>query len=290
MNFLVKNTDYNSTIELAKITGIYDKPVIFHCYWNGILNKKHLISIKSCYYYNVFKNPKNKIILWLENNTSNIFNKKIEKYADIKQFVLKNEIKDTFLQDKIIKYNITEPHFEIQEKANFYRCVLLFKYGGCWFDLDCFFLRNFAPIFSNYENEICLYRWGYQNYPNNAILISLKKYSDKLKKNIEFIITHDKGWGFQRAGLTYNLPLNFLVLPCSWFDGSWVKNPYIERENFIMFFKKQNKEYNFDNFFKFSFCYHWHNKWNEKIEINSIIYQLDKLIDKHLVNMNYNNI
>lgn len=49
---LTSITDYNETIELAKnLKGIYDKSVIFHCYWNGNLNEKHLYSIISCYYW-----------------------------------------------------------------------------------------------------------------------------------------------------------------------------------------------------------------------------------------------
>ena len=43
MKLLTKKTDYYETIKLAnKLTGVYDKSVIFHCYWHGNLNEKHL--------------------------------------------------------------------------------------------------------------------------------------------------------------------------------------------------------------------------------------------------------
>ncbi len=46
MKLLSKTTDYDKTIKLANnLKGKYDKSVIFHCYWNGILNEKHLYSI-----------------------------------------------------------------------------------------------------------------------------------------------------------------------------------------------------------------------------------------------------
>ena len=78
MKLLTKTTDYDETIKLAnKLTGEYDKSVIFHCYWNGNLNEKHFYSILSCYYFNVFNN-KHQIVLWLENNTPNHYNEKIE--------------------------------------------------------------------------------------------------------------------------------------------------------------------------------------------------------------------
>ena len=72
----------------------------------------------------------------------------------------------------------------LPEKADFYRLVLLYNYGGCWFDLDCFFLRSFDPLFINYEKEVCLYQWEKQNYPNNAIIISLEPKCIKMEQNI----------------------------------------------------------------------------------------------------------
>jgi hypothetical protein len=273
MKLLCNSTDFNNTIKIAlELKGSYNKPVLFHCYWNGILSEKHYYSILSCYYFN-----KNKIILWLENNIPNEFNKKIEEYAEIKYFILENEVKNTFLENYQFRY-AKRPVYRETKLSNYVRSILLYKYGGCWFDLDCFFLRSFEPIFSNYENEVCLYQWENQNYPNNGIYISLEPFSEKFKKNMEFIIDRNRGWGFQQANLTYNLPLDILVLPCSWFDGSWIENPY--NLSFNEFFKTTEKKYDFDNFFKGSFCYHWHNKWNDKIEENSIIKQLVQCINE----------
>jgi hypothetical protein len=280
MKLLITKTEYSETINLAiNLKGEYSKSIIFHCYWNGVLNEKHLYSILSCYYFNVYKN-KHKIILWLENNTPNEYNIEISKYAEIKHFSLNHEKSNIYFLEN---YNIESNKFNSKHIAfysDFVRNLLLYNYGGIWFDLDCFILRNFDPIFSNFENEICLYQWENQNYPNNAIFMSLHPKSEKMKINIEFIIKRNLGWGFQEAKLTYDLPLDMLVLPCSWFNADWIKNPYnIGTEKF---FENTDKQYNFDNFFKGSFCYHWHNKWNKKIHDNSIIIQLVKIIKNNL--------
>jgi hypothetical protein len=287
MRQLINTSDYNVTINLAKNMDDnieYHSPVLFHCYWNGTLNEKHFYSIKSCYYFNVYKNKNNKIILWLENNIPNNFNEEIEKYAEIRQFSLKNEI--SFLENRSIKYNENI----LTYYSDFIRCVLLHNYGGCWFDLDCFFLRKFDPIFCQYENDICLYQWENENYPNNAIFISLIPKSNKMKTIIEFIIHRNRGWGFQESQLTYDLPIDLLVLPCSWFDGDWIVNPYV-KESFNydcsvqlnLFFIDTDKKINFDNFHKGSFCYHWHNQWNKPIGDKSIIKQLINIIDISMV-------
>ena len=276
MKLFVNTTDYTNTIDIAlNLSGKYSKSVIFHCYWNGILNEKHLYSILSCYYFNVFKN-KHKIILWLENNTINQYNTEIEKYAEIKYFSMNDEKNNTNFINKNYNFNFST----ITYYSDFVRNLLLYNYGGIWFDLDCFILRSFDPLFCHFENEICLYQWENQTYPNNAIYISLYPKSEKMKKNIEFIINRNYGWGFQEAHLTYDLPLDMLVLPCSWFDADWIDNSYnIGNEKF---FENTLIQYDFDNFFKGSFCYHWHNRWNKKIEENSIIIQLVKIIQNKL--------
>jgi hypothetical protein len=275
MKLLINQTDYTETIQVAEnLNGEFNRSVVFHCYWNGALNEKHLYSILSCYYFNVYKN-KHKIILWLENNHPNQYNLEIQKYAEIHYFSLNDEINNTNFIEKNVYYNRSLSFY-----SDLVRYVLLYNYGGVWFDLDCFFLRSFDPLFSNFENEICVYKWENKNYPNGAIYISLEPKSEKMKKNIEYIINLNRGWGFQEANLTYDLPLDMLVLPCSWFDGDWIENPY--NIGLDKFFEKSDKEYNFDNFFKGSFCYHWHNRWYNSTYEKSIIMQLVKTIQNNM--------
>jgi hypothetical protein len=82
------------------------------------------------------------------------------------------------------------------------------------------------------------------------------------------------------ASLKYDLPFDMFVLPCSWFDADWIENPY--KIGCDKFFEKSDKQYDFDNFFKGSFCYHWHNRWNNQIDETSICYQLVKYIQQKL--------
>ena len=281
MKLLCNYTDYEKTIKLTEFLNdntLYCDNVIFHCFWFGELNEKHLYSILSCYYFNIYNNLKNKIILWLQNNTPNNYNKEIYKYAEIKEFKLIDEIINTnFMNNyKIISKTILSYYSDLV------RYILLYNYGGVWFDLDVLFLRSFDPLFNEYKNNICVYQWENENYPNGAIYISLEKNSNVMKNNIIYILNLNKGWGFQEALLTYDSLLELLVLPCSWFDPSFIQNPY--NLSTCDLFKHTHKIYNFDNFFKNSFTYHWHNKWNDIIEDNSIIIQLIKIIKSNLEN------
>ena len=269
------NAEYTETIEIALgLTDKYSKSVLFHFYWNGNLNEKHFYSILSCYYFNVYQN-KHRIILWLENNHPNQYNQEIEKYAEIRYFSLHDEKKNTgFLETYDYAFG------DLSHYSDIVRYLLLYNYGGVWLDLDCFILRNFDPLFSTFENEICVYQWEYQNYPNGAFYMSLHPKSETMKNNMMYIVDRGMGWGFQIAHLTYDLPLDLTVLPCSWFDAGWLYNPF--NNNFLTFFEDTTSQYTFDTFSKGSFCYHWHNQWDKTIHENSTIRQLIHIIHTNL--------
>jgi len=281
MEVLSHSNDFNETIKLAQdLSGYYDNSheIIFHCYWNGNLNEKHLLSIKSCYYFNILNRTNRRIILWIENvknKRDDYIYQEILKYVEIKNFNLKDELKDTFLENVSFNYNPIISFF-----SDIVRYLLLYKYGGCWFDLDIFFLRSLDPIFYNYNNKIIVYKWGTDNHPNGAIFISLKSNDEKMKHNIEFIINRNRGWGFQESNLTFDLPMKFFVLPNSWFDAGWAPNIY--NLGYGTFFKYINNEYNLKDFFPGAFCFHWHNKWNNTVEIGSQFDILEKELKKLL--------
>ena len=77
----------------------------------------------------------------------NEYNTEIEKYAEIRYFSFDDEQNNTSFN---MVYYRKEPSFY----SDVVRYLLLYNYGGIWFDLDCFFLRNFVPIFKHFENEI----------------------------------------------------------------------------------------------------------------------------------------
>lgn len=245
----------------------YENPVIFHCYWNGELNEKHLISIESCYLTNIKKHKNYKIILWVENEVNNFFFSEVSRYCEIRKFNLRKEIEKTFLRKVPLRFNK-----QLAFYSDVVRKILLYKYGGCWFDLDVLFLKDFSKLFQKFKDSICVYRWGGESYPNGAIYFSLQPYNPDFEKNILFIVQRHKGWGFQEALLTFDLPLKMTVLPCEWFDMGWINNNLIF--NWNSFFSSTDRKINLPEFAENSFAFHWHNKWSWPIQENSPIRQL----------------
>jgi hypothetical protein len=286
MQLLTTNTCYYNTIELAKnlLSHDYNKGIIFHCYWNGDLNEKHYYSILSFYYFNIFLDTtkKHKIILWVENNTPNNFNTKISAFAEIRLFSLENETNDMFFKSICDNLQLKD-HYKnnLSFYSDYVRYVLLYKYAGCWFDLDCLCLRSFDTLFYHYENSICVYQWEKKDYPNGAIYISLTPHCEKFKKNIEYIMANNINFAFAGSDLKFNTPLELLVLPCSWFDAGWIENP-ISPNLCDVFFEDNQTKYDFETFLKGAFCFHWHNRWSKPVANSSILQQLVDIMMDHM--------
>lgn len=284
MRLFTEKSSYDDTICLAEsLTGEYESSVIFHCYWQdtahrGALTEKHLYSILSCWYFNV-RNNKHKIILWLENNQPNEYNDEIKKYAEIRYFDPAELTKGTILDGYIPTHPLFDKNQRHQVKlySNFVRMVLLYKYGGCWFDLDCFFLRSWDPLFAAFSDELCFYQLTRRS-ANNAVVLSLQPQSPQVENFLRFSISQNKGWGFFDGRLKFAnaKTVDALILPCSWFNPSVLSGQsFAYRKGFL---HKTKTKHNFDNFYKGAFCHHWHNAWNIKIDETSPMLQLVKII------------
>ena len=282
MRMFTDKTSYDDTIVYAReLVETYDAPVIFHCYWNtqkrGGLSEKHLYSVLSCWYFNV-RNNKHKIILWLENTELNEYAGQIKQYAEIRQFEVDKETQGTFLEGYVFGHKEKRPGVKFY--SDYVRQVLLLNYGGVWFDLDCFFLRCFDPLFAEFEDELCYYYLN-KYFANNAIVLSLQPQSNKIKSFIRFLAKRDKSWGFGDGGLPYTLAEDALVLPCAWFDPCVVYGRVYRRDR-ESFFSNTTKVVGFDNFYPGAFCYHWHNSWDYEVGRTSPMAQLVNYIKKEL--------
>ncbi|MGY0036053.1 glycosyltransferase [Pedobacter sp. NJ-S-72] len=67
---------------------------------------------------------------------------------------------------------VNEPE-NLAKRSDAFRFLVLYKYGGLYFDLDVMFLKDFGGLL---DSEFC-YAWETQPYANSAIL-NLKRKSD----------------------------------------------------------------------------------------------------------------
>jgi len=265
------NHDYNATIQLARDLPLitYNEDLMFHAFWSGPLNEKHVISIKSCYQFNIKGRSNRNIVLWVDVISNDPISDTIRRYAQIRQFDFNKERIETPFENKHIHRN---PNLSFY--SDVVRYILLYKYGGFWFDLDIFFLRSIDPVLSAFGDHIVAYNWGNSNWPNGAIYFNPYPRNPKMEHIINYLIERGQGFGFQESELTYENPVDLFVLPCSWFDAGWIYEPY----TFNTIMLDTHLTFNFGNFSNGSFTYHWHNKWTHPIGPRSPFRQLANLL------------
>jgi hypothetical protein len=253
-----------------KIEGTYTEPVKFHLYWrSNEINEKHAACIKSIL---ATQNKIHSIHVWstvdLSNNNWLIqFKNKITCHI----FDVRQEAMGTPLQDhdnmKIVASKECCPTME----SDLVRLLLLYNYGGVWADFDVMFLRDFSPIL-NYE---FVYQWGGDQDRTNGAVMRLKEKSKIAEKHLSVIAGPKLGKELQWASLVYVKVKesfeNYVIFPCALFNSEW-------QCGMLNHCMKKNDDSNI--LFEGAFAWHWHNKWNQKIEDGSKFDILRKKIDK----------
>ena len=123
---------------------------------------------------------KTQLIVWLD--YENGFHKRnIElipkhKNIEVKSYIsFKESIRTPLECKKFLEINNPK---EIKYRSDLARVLILYNYGGIYYDLDMILLKDLSPLF---DLEFC-YQWSTElrNKGNNGIL-RLKKYSDICK-------------------------------------------------------------------------------------------------------------
>ncbi len=264
------------------------KKNIFHGYWHGQINRKHIFSIKSI----LTTQPNSEVWLWIDENTweqNTEVIQQLNSYKNIK--VLKY---DGVLERKGTIYeNVPLNHFTQTEnlpfRADAFRILILHKYGGIYFDLDIMFLRDI----SNFLDREFIYCWEKQPYGNNAI-IHLNKQDTllQLHKIVKENNSFQPWFIFNYA----NKLKNVWTFPTAYFDPLWLFNPEDKADisnqkgsytypitNWDEFFQKKiSEETKYNNFFEGCYAFHWHNRWGIEVVENSYFDMFDKQFSKLL--------
>lgn len=253
---------------------------IFHCYWYGLINEKHIFSIKSALY-----TQKNcEIWLWIDEctwnlNQNNKYLDEIKKLITIKKYSPVNELKNSpfskMKKNFIVKNDLTL-------RADAFRVLILYKFPGIYFDLDVFFLKDLRSL---YKNKYFIYQWEKESYGNNALIYFQ---DNKIFNTLADVIIKNKTF---RPWIIfyYGTPeiKDLTVLPCAFFDPIWnitdEKAYNYPITKFEDFFKKTDCNIkSISDFFPGCYTYHWHNLWKNEIEEDSLFDIFDKELNEKL--------
>ena len=261
--------------DLEKSNNYYN----IHYYWRvpREFGYKQLIAIKSAIVSQNLK--KTKIILWSNIDlTNNVFFKEIAPFVETKVFNFNEELKKINLNININFYNDHTCYLE----SDLFRILVIANYGGIYCDMDTILLKDMSYL-CDYEFT---YHWGETGFDgndfwqNNAFL-SFKQNSDfclsildNLKKVSYFPNTCC--YGRDLFALVRQSFKDYYIFPCAWFGAEWAGAE--QKYNNPFKFEKDIKIY--DNF-----AWHWHNKWDEKIEVDSKFFKYASMVEEKFKNL-----
>lgn len=146
--------------------------MIFHFWWCDNLlpfERKQATSIKSF----LSTQPDSEFILWGSSDFSNNewIKPLLDKGLQFKVYNPKEEAKNTPVENNpILEYAF---HTELCVGADLARNILLYKYGGCYVDLDVIALKDFTFM----SNEEFAYAWPSNVLEVNNAVLSINKRS-----------------------------------------------------------------------------------------------------------------
>ena len=261
--------------------------IAFHCYWYGKLGRKQIFSIKS--FLCTQNLERCRLILWLdayngyEFHTQNPLLQPILNQIEVKAYDPIAEIEDTPWENHSA---IVDRPYNSPKRSDAFRYLILYKYGGVYFDLDIMFLEDFGQILSK---EFC-YAWETEPYANSAVFYF--KPESVISEYLLFKVIAVKTvipMGILNYS-DYNLK-NLFVFPCAFFDPLWqglsLSNiPFNEDIKFFTPFSDEFKNHlnidSFKDFFPGCYTFHWHNQWNTQEFENSFFAMFDLEFNKIL--------
>lgn len=276
--------------------------MIFHTYWSGDFSAKQALSIKS--FLATQDLNRQELWLWLDSTfgwdkyTSNPFLQPLLPYLNVRRFSITDELRDVisnlysanWLNRATGKYfrsrlnSLLDREADFVNRANVFRLLILYRYGGFYSDLDVLFLRSFADLSSICSTEFC-YQWATRPHANNAIS-KLDQKGTAITYLLHKAIQNSSFRPWNLFDLEDN-ELRLLILPCPFFDPLWLHFDQVDKthrapfNDFAGFFRpiQDNVVPSYREFFRGCFTYHWHNRWKDDEFENSYAGIFNREID-----------
>lgn len=261
----------------------------FHIY-TEVRTDKELVAIES--FLATQNLNKCKLIVWSDYDISD--NPRIQAYKHLLDLRVYDPVKEAvgtplenyanLLQAKDSKYYL---------QSDLLRILVLYKYGGVWFDMDVILLRDFLPIL----DQEYMYMWGsetdFVREGACATVLALKTKSEFATNLIDQIIrtpyvTNTTCWGKDMFASLYR-SAQFPILPSTFFNTEWCINvKYPGMGDFIDKGWFKNEGYGEKYLFLEAFGWHWHNSSNKhkNIEDSSKFDLLQKFVKNKLKERN----
>ena len=171
--------DYFSNLDLEPDETFWSQysmknPYYFHVYWYGEIERKQLLCINS--YLATQDLSRTKLIIWIDYQIVHFNNKNkyLDKLQNHRNILIKTYNPFRMSDNTLLEGNdfiIISDSNLIKYRSDIARVLILYHYGGVYFDLDMILFKNLAPFL---HLEFC-YQWSTINNRGNNGLLSLHK-------------------------------------------------------------------------------------------------------------------
>lgn len=255
----------------------WDKLVVFHAVVVGTFTPLHRVSLFSL--KQVLGEPC-EIHVWARPQDYWSLGRSLPSWAKRRLFVPEEMFEGTLMAQVGPELIQSLDPVAVADAA---RWAILYKFGGTYFDLDMFFLKDPRPL----TGIECCYQWSDQRCGNSAFLNLYPRSLLGLEMLSQIGRTGSahprKILDFDKTTLTGVMH----VLPVFLFDPLWVERDREHSNLFDHFFEKQplgTPPAALDTFCKGAYAYHWHGRWDRIIEKDAQIGQLYEEVKRKLLN------
>jgi hypothetical protein len=255
-------------------------PMTFHMFWRqrraGFLRKRRPFGRKQALPVKAFfatqDLSRSTLVLWSDEDLSgNPWLQPFVSQLTLRVYSPDAEVRGTALEARPDLYR-AEDH-RVWRDGDLFRILALHNYGGVYVDMDMVLLRSLGALV---EQEF-IYQWQHFDDLYNGASMHVRKGSAFARELIDGVIElppHEFNWGRENLRRAVDRGAAVTIFPAPFFDAEWQADPAFEP------FKRTARSADrYDG----AFAWHWHNRWDQKIQDGSKFQRLEAEMDARLL-------
>lgn len=156
--------------------------------------------------------------------------------------------------------------------GDLFRILALHNHGGVYVDMDVVLLRSLGVLL----DQEFIYQWDRYDHDYNGALMHLRKgsaFARDLVDGVLDIAPGNSNWGRANLRRAVDRGRRITIFPSPFFDTEWQADPAFEP------FRRSDAS---RNLYEGAFAWHWHNRWDDRIEPGCKFQLLEASIDARL--------
>ena len=258
------------------------RPVTFHMLWRerrrGLFRRVRTFGRKQALPVKAFLATQDlsrcSLVLWSDEDlSSNEWLRPLAPFLTLRRYDPEAEVRGTGLEHSPALYH--QRDHKVWRDGDLFRVLALHNYGGVYVDMDMVLLRSLGALL----DQEFVYQWQHFDHLYNGALMHLCQGSEFARELIAGVLEIPPGefnWGRENLRRAIEHGRSITVFPCAFFDTDWQADSA---------FQPFRKTPNSGSLHEGAFAWHWHNRWDERIEDGSKFQRVEARIDEKLIEM-----